>query len=797
MRLGPPEVREYRFGPFRADVGTGELWNNGNRVKIQEQPFHVLVALLERPGEMVSREGLQQRLWPADTFGEFDVGLNVAIKKLRDALGDSAEHPQYVETLSRRGYRFVAPVEALDGLRTADSAPSPPLVAASDQTPPLPRPALRGWRRVALVGTVLAVAVGVYTWLSRPAPVAFPQRGWILIAGFENRTGELLFNDTLEHALEGEVSNSQFVNVVPRERIQDTLLLMKRPLDTRLDASLAREVALRDGNVQIVVTGRSEKVASTFLLTASLIDPTTGVALRSFNEQAAGQDAVLLAVRRLSNDVRRSLGEELQRVRHDNEALEKATTSSLRALHLYSQGMGFVNQEQLASAVQLLEQALAVDPDFATAHIYLAHCYSNLGQEKQAAPHYQQALRLADSTADRERYFILGSYHDGFTKDYNKAITTYEVLVRLYPDHYWGVNNLAWTLSQVDRDEEAVPYLVARAELRPNHFRSNFRAWEALRRFGRDATTTKRLKERSLRLASSEEVRAAFPDEWAELQLLRAQEHLERGEWAQSLGEVDRMVASLATYHGSAKTSLAQNAGLAYVSLGRLRQAEELYRSLPADYRYWSLASLAEVRGDARAMRQHLREQLTAAPEVSHGPGTAARLARAGMLSESEQLISRLPARGFPKYRVDHARGELALARGQVREAIRLLKASFDSLGKSRDGYVLLTSEALARALATQGDLTGAAQVLKLGIADTPPSDFAFAFMPKYKYQLLQLYRKLGWDEEARKTEAEIRGTLAVADADHPILVALDHQRGLDSAADIPDTKPQRIASKR
>jgi predicted Zn-dependent protease len=165
------------------------------------------------------------------------------------------------------------------------------------------------------------------------------------------------------------------------------------------------------------------------------------------------------------------------------------------------------------------------------------------------------------------------------------------------------------------------------------------------------------------------------------------------------------------------------------------------------------------------------------------------------MLSESEQVISRMSGRGYRKDLVDYARGELALARGQVPEAIRLLQASFESRGKRPNAYALMTSEALARARVTQGDLTGAAQVLKLGMEYTTP--IQFAAMPQHKYQLLELYRKLGRQEEARKTETEIRALLAVADPDHPVLVALDHQRRLDRAADIPDAEPQAIVSKR
>src|SRR5215467_6280012 len=99
-----------RFGIFGLDLRAGQLRRNGVKVRLQEQPLQVLAILLERPGEVVTREDLRARLWPADTFVDFDHGLNAAVKRLRDALGDSAENPRFVETLSRRGYRFLAPV---------------------------------------------------------------------------------------------------------------------------------------------------------------------------------------------------------------------------------------------------------------------------------------------------------------------------------------------------------------------------------------------------------------------------------------------------------------------------------------------------------------------------------------------------------------------------------------------------------------------------------------------------------------------------------------------------------------
>ncbi len=110
----PPNAREgtIRFGTFDADIASGELRRNGSKVRLQEQPFQVLAALLETPGAVVTRENLRERVWPADTFVDFDHSLNTAINKLRDALGDSASNPRFIETLAKRGYRFIAPVQA-------------------------------------------------------------------------------------------------------------------------------------------------------------------------------------------------------------------------------------------------------------------------------------------------------------------------------------------------------------------------------------------------------------------------------------------------------------------------------------------------------------------------------------------------------------------------------------------------------------------------------------------------------------------------------------------------------------
>src|SRR5467141_1917102 len=148
MASAPNGNQRIQFGIFEVDMKAGELRRNGTRVRLQEQPFQILTILLEHSGEVVTREELRGRLWPADTYVDFDHSLNAAVRRLRDALGDSAENPRFVETVARRGYRFFAPI---NGAAATVIAPSAPRFAAHS----------RGWRIFASAAVLLVgVAVG-------------------------------------------------------------------------------------------------------------------------------------------------------------------------------------------------------------------------------------------------------------------------------------------------------------------------------------------------------------------------------------------------------------------------------------------------------------------------------------------------------------------------------------------------------------------------------------------------------------------------------------------------------------
>jgi DNA-binding winged helix-turn-helix (wHTH) protein len=171
--------RIIRFGLFEVDTAAGELRKNGSRVRLQEQPFQVLALLLQSPGEVVTREELREKLWPADTFVDFDHSLNTAINKVREALGDSASSPRYVETLARRGYRFLGTVEPVQGTPAAvESAPSADGMHPSLNVPIPHRGLTRGLFGLIQIMYLVFYLVALFHWTRIEAIAGLLLPGW-------------------------------------------------------------------------------------------------------------------------------------------------------------------------------------------------------------------------------------------------------------------------------------------------------------------------------------------------------------------------------------------------------------------------------------------------------------------------------------------------------------------------------------------------------------------------------------------------------------------------------------------
>ena len=758
-----------RFSLFQANLRTGELCKAGLRVRIQEQPFKILAALLEKPNEVVTREELRQHIWPKESFGDFDHAIDLAVGKLRSALGDSAGTPRFIETLPRRGYRFIAPVSTVVFPEIAhnDSAPSSS-TSGSELVPPRSGTAL-SWRLWSTLAVIVLSLAGIAAFRFHHSTSAL-RHGSVLVAHFENRTGEPALDGTLEYAMRRELGNSEFFQVVPSERVDDVLRLMKKPVNTHLDQAMAREVCLRDGTIQELVTGQVEKLGSVYLLSATIVDPITGAMLQSATEEADSMAAIPPAVRRLSNQMRNVAGESLAQIKESNAKLEQATTPSLRALQLYSRGIMFVNEERWGPATELLEQAVQSDPDFASAHVYLAYCYSNVGKGRQANLHFKRAFELADTATDRERYFILGSYYDNIGQA-DKSIESYEVLVRLYPDHYWGENNLQIAYEAAGRYGEAAAERTKQAQLHPNDYLANLRAWWAVENWSKDPGASQPYYEAALRL-STPELQEGHPLS-ANLAFFKAYRFLRQGNPAQALAEADRLAAQTGDLRSSDYRQFwIENLGDLYLTCGKIKLAERWYLQLSDEgERHAYLTGIAEARGDREELRRQLRRQFVGEAEL--GPGTAARLAQVGMLSMAREVVSKLEKQGSPEKWLAHARGELDLAGGRTEQGIRELRNAVRLYQLANDPHRYMAGIALARALDRRGDTSGAIEILQPMVEPSPGEQDDL----KLDSQLAGLYRKMGRAEEAERLEARVENQLAYADPDEELLTELRYHR--------------------
>jgi DNA-binding winged helix-turn-helix (wHTH) protein/Flp pilus assembly protein TadD len=427
----------YRFGVFEFDPRAGELRKQGMKLKLQGQPLDILAMLLERPGEVVTREDLQKRLWASDTIVEFDHSLNAAIKRLRDALDDSAETPRYVETLARRGYRLIAPV-----LPKAAPAAAPS--------------ALRSKVMLAGAVTVLILGLGVSGWLFYVHHAhALSATDTVVLGDFTNKTDDAVFGDALRQGLAVQLEQSPFLGLVSQERIQQTLRLMGQPADAKLTPEIARDLCQRTGS-KAYIGGSIAGLGKEYVIGLNAVNCATGDSLAQEQVQAAAKERVLDALDRAAAKLREKLGESLSTVQKFDTPLEQATTPSLEALQAYSLGWGSAHAGDMAGAVPRFQRAIRLDPNFAMAYASLGTGYRNLGEISLAAENWRKAYELRQRVSERERFYIESHFYGGITGNLEKARQTYELWAQTYPRDHVPPGNLATVYSVLGQYEKAV-----------------------------------------------------------------------------------------------------------------------------------------------------------------------------------------------------------------------------------------------------------------------------------------------------------------------------------------------------
>jgi DNA-binding winged helix-turn-helix (wHTH) protein/tetratricopeptide (TPR) repeat protein len=442
-----------RFGGFELDAANGELRKAGIPLKLHPQPFRALLLLAERRGQIVSREEIQLCLWGKHTTVDFEGGINFCIKQVRAVLGDDAERPRYIETLHRRGYRFIAPVSFAD--HRTNAIPFPPHTTYQELEKRLATPQCeqtssaggsfilpsavpvtlptglrhRTAKVVLALFSVLAILIaGAIAYSRRPAKLT--QKDTVVLADFVNKTGESIFDDALKQALATDLGQSRFFNVLSEKRAGETLRMMGWRPDEPVTAEVGRELCLRTGS-KALLYGAISNWGTHYLLDLNAVACSTGDTLAKEQVEASGKEDVLGALNRASSRLRTQLGESLPSVQKFDVPIA-ATTNSLEALKNYSQAAKIGFEQGDAPGIPFLKRAIELDPNFAMAYVGLARRYSNLDQPTLALEYASKAYALRDQVTEREKLAISAFYFRS-TGELEKLTEILNLWIASYP----------------------------------------------------------------------------------------------------------------------------------------------------------------------------------------------------------------------------------------------------------------------------------------------------------------------------------------------------------------------------
>jgi eukaryotic-like serine/threonine-protein kinase len=670
-----PRLR--RFDQFELDLRTGEIYKQGRRIKLQDQPCQVLALLVERPGELVTREELQKKLWPNDTFVDFDHGVNLAINKLRGALGDSAEKPRFIETLPRRGYRWIAPVEHVEAGFAKSQAEIP--VAAPElkgaMSPSVgKRDEARRWKVFIPVG-VLVIAIAGVAYLSAHRVTPLSEKDTIVLADFENKTGDPVFDDTLKQGLFVALQQSPFINLVSDRRLAQTLKMMKHPPSEPVTGNVARELCQRVSG-KALLEGSISPLGRQYVIALNAIDCLTGDALVKTQEQASGKENVLKVLGNEVTTLRTKLGESLTKVQKYDTPIEDATTPSLGALKAYSLGVKTLYATGETAALPWFKHAVELDPVFAMAYERMGVVYGNLSEVGLSRESHRKAYELRKNVSEGEQFAINQGYYSKVTGQLHEYAENAVLWQQTYPNDDRAQNSLGIIYIQLGNGEKSLEEMLEALRRDPGNINAYINVasgYANLNRLDEAEKVFKQAEERHLESELSLAVRyqlaflkadsaemarlaaAASGKPGAEDVLLAFEAKTEawhgRADKARDLTQ--RAVAS--AVHNDSKETAAY-----YEAEGALREAE--------------LGNRQQARRDANAaLRLGVNRDIEAM--------TALALVRAGDIVEAEKLVKRLD-QDFPldtlvqNYWLPSIRAAVELEHNNPGRAITLLQAA-------------------------------------------------------------------------------------------------------------------------
>jgi len=597
VRFGPESMASderadgrLSFGVFEVDLRAGELRKRGLRVRLQQQPFQVLAMLLERRGDVVSREELQQALWPANTFVDFDHGLNKAINKIREALGDSAEAPRFIETVAKRGYRFLADVRVADG-RGAEQAAVAVVDLAATASAPAPRRTPIGARTWAIAAAAVVVVLGALAaWRFHAPTSSKPPIRSLAVLPLESLSTDAsqdYFADGMTDELISHLGQISALRVISRTSMMG-YKHTRKPVP-----AIARELA-----VDAIVEGTVLRSGDRVRITAQLIDGATDRHIWSDSYEGEIRNTLTL-----QNTVARAIADQIRVNLNPQEeaALRGGAVLNPAAYESYLKGRFFWNKRTangLTTALAYFKQAIDEDPAYARAYSGVADTYALLGDWQYSVMSPKDALPKAKAAAMKavELDAGLGEAHtslafclDGFDWDFQAAGKEFQRAIALTPAYATGHHWYAWHLALERRYDEALVEMRKAQNLDPLSLVINADLAELLAlAHAYDESIAQSLK--------TLELDPAFGLAHNHLGQAYLQKHLNE----QAIAELQQAV----TLSGRSATCIA-NLARAYGASGRTRDAVDLLnelkgRSSPLHSYASEIAVIYAALGDAR-----------------------------------------------------------------------------------------------------------------------------------------------------------------------------------------------------
>jgi len=389
------------------------------------------------------------------------------------------------ETETRRGVPTASGTVAVaqdSGSQTVAQQPTP----ASGSVPTVPAvapssaaikaevvsaaPNRKLWKILVPAAAIMIVAVVAGVLYFRPHPVApvapLNEKDSIVLADFDNKTGDAVFDDALKQALAVQLGQSPFLNIISDRKVEDTLRLMGRPTNERLTRDVASEICVRTGGKAILL-GSISKLGSQYIVGIDAVGCSSGDTLAKEQEEASTKEDVLKALSVAAASLRSKLGESLASVQKYDVPIE-ATTKSLEAVKAYSIGITTLRTKGSAEAIPFYKRALQLDPNFALAYVALGVCHYNLGQASLAEENLKKAYALRDGVSEHERYRIESLYYDVGLNDLEQAIQVYQLWAKSYPLDSIPVGNSGAIYDELGQHEKALNETLESLRLEPN-----------------------------------------------------------------------------------------------------------------------------------------------------------------------------------------------------------------------------------------------------------------------------------------------------------------------------------------